>query len=58
MIEQLTEMLDAEPFVPFRLWFMSGIAYEVLSAYQLVLLAPNWAYVFATSKRSAWLRPN
>jgi hypothetical protein len=56
MIEKLKEMLDSEPFVPFRIVVKSGGAYEVLSPYQVAVGETRLDYFFPRSDRDATVR--
>jgi hypothetical protein len=58
MVEKLKELLDSDPFVPFRIVLTSGGGYEVISPYQVALGETRLDYFFPRSDRSAMLRLN
>jgi hypothetical protein len=58
MVEKLKELLDGDPFVPFRIILTSGGGYEVISPYQVALGETRLDYFFPRSDRSAMVRLN
>jgi hypothetical protein len=58
MIEELRRMVEAEPFVPFRVVLTSGTSYDVTGPWQLVVY-PNWMlYLYRAADGEAILRNN
>jgi hypothetical protein len=58
MLEKLKQLLDQEPFVPFRILLTSGGAYDVTSPYQVALGETKLDYFFPRSDRDATMRIN
>lgn len=59
MLEQLEELLNRDPFAPFRVVLTSGSTYDVTSPYQLVLGTKGAIeFFYARSTLQARLRPN
>jgi len=58
MLEKLKQLLDQEPFVPFRILLTSGGAYDVTSPYQVALGETKLDYFFPRSDRDANLQIN
>jgi hypothetical protein len=57
MLEDLKELLNREPFVPFRI-ITSGSLYEVTSPLQVAIGETQLSYYFPRSDRKAILRLN
>lgn len=58
MTEKLKELLDADPFEPFRIVVTSGGAYDVTSPYQVAVGETRLDYFYPRSDRSAMVRLN
>ena len=58
MVEKLKEMLDTEPFIPFRIVVTSGGSYDVHSPYQVAVGETRFDYFFPKSDRDATVRIN
>jgi hypothetical protein len=58
MLEKLKELLDNDPFVPFRIVLTSGGGYDVRSPYQVALGESRLDYFFPRSDRDATMRLN
>ncbi|MFO0875388.1 MAG: hypothetical protein U0575_15665 [Phycisphaerales bacterium] len=58
MLDALREMLDREPFVPFRIVLTSGDRYDVTNPHMLAIGVSTVFYLFPRSDRSAALRLN
>ena len=58
MDEKLKQLLDREPFVPFRIVVTSGGAYDVTSPYQVAIGRTQLDYFYPRSDRSAMVRMN
>ncbi len=58
MLQKLKNLLDAEPFTPFRLVVTSGTTYDVHSPYQVAIGETLVDYFFPRSDRSASFRLN
>jgi hypothetical protein len=58
MLKNLKEMLDTEPFVPFRIVVTSGGSYDVHSPYQVAVGETRLDYFFPRSDRDATVRLN
>jgi hypothetical protein len=58
MLDDLKQMLDHDPFVPFRIVLTSGGSYEVTSPYQVAIGQTQFDYYFPRSDRKAIVRLN
>jgi hypothetical protein len=58
MIDRLKQLLDKEPFQPFKVILTSGGAYQVLSPYQVAIGETQLDYYYPRSNRSATIRIN
>ena len=58
MIEDLTGLLAAEPFLPFRIVLTSGSSYDVTSPLQITIDQSRINYYYPASDRRAILRLN
>ena len=58
MLERIKELLQNDPFMPFRLIISSGHTYEVTSPYMLALGQTRMTYYFPKSDRQADVRLN
>ena len=58
MLNDLKELLNRDPFVPFRIVLTSGGAYEVVSPFQVALGESQLNYYYPKSDRWAVLRLN
>jgi hypothetical protein len=58
MNDKLKQLLDRDPFVPFRIVVTSGGAYEVTSPYQVALGETRLDYFYPRSDRDATVRLN
>ncbi len=58
MIEQLKELLDREPFQPFRIILSNGDHYDVVDPHLLALGQSQIVFCFPRSDRLAYLRMN
>jgi len=59
MLNELKELLNRDPFVPFRVVLTSGGTYDVTSPYQLVVgNSGSMDFFYARSSRQARLRLN
>jgi hypothetical protein len=58
MLEQIQELLDHDPFVPFQVVMTSGDKYIVTNPHMLLLGKTQIFYCFPRSDRLAWLRHN
>jgi hypothetical protein len=56
MSNDLRALLDADPFVPFRIVLTSGSSYEVTSPYQIALGRTQLDYYFPRSDAKAVMR--
>ena len=58
MTDKLKQLLDRDPFIPFRIVVTSGGAYEVTSPYQVALGETRLDYFYPRSDRDATVRLN
>jgi hypothetical protein len=58
MLDDLKELLHAEPFAPFRIVLTSGAAYDVTSPYQVAIGLTQFYYYHNRSDRRGVLRQN
>ena len=58
MLDDLKQLLGAEPFVPFRIVLTSGSSYDVASPYQVAIGQTQLDYYYPRSDRKALLRVN
>lgn len=58
MFDELKELLDRDPFVPFRIVLTSGTVYEVTSPYQVAVGQSQLNYYYPGSNKWAVLRSN
>jgi hypothetical protein len=58
MTDKLKQLLDQDPFVPFRIVVTSGGAYEVTSPSQVALGETRLDYFYPRSDRDATVRLN
>jgi hypothetical protein len=58
MLDDLKELLSAEPFVPFRVVVTGGCGYGVFSPYQVAIGKTQLDYYFPRSDRKAVVRQN
>jgi hypothetical protein len=58
MLQQIQELLDRDPFVPFQVVMTSEDKYVVTSPHMLLLGKTLVFYCFPRSDRLAWLRYN
>jgi hypothetical protein len=58
MLDDLKELLDRDPFLPFRIILTSGSSYEVTSPYQIAIGETQLYYYHPRVDRRAVLRLN
>jgi len=58
MLEDLKELMSAEPFVPFKIVLTSGSSYVVSSPFQVAVGKTQLDYYYPVSDRKAILRQN
>jgi hypothetical protein len=58
MLEQIHELLNKEPFVPFRIILTNGDHYDVTSPHMVAMGATQVFYCFPNSDKLAWIRVN
>jgi hypothetical protein len=58
MLADLKDLLNTEPFVPFRIILTSGGTYDVVTPFQVAIGETQLNYYFPKSDRKAILRLN
>ena len=58
MLDDLKDLIRAEPFVAFRIVLTSGTSYDVTSPYQIAIGKTQLDYYFPKSDRKAVVRQN
>ena len=58
MLEDLRELLNGDPFVPFRIVLTSGSTYEVTNPFQIAVGETQLNYFYPRSDKWAILRLN
>ena len=58
MVEQIKELLDHDPFQPFRIFLTSGQHYDISDPHLIAVAQSQIIYCFPSSDKIAYLRLN